>query len=79
VVEVDGHDFDEIGNAFDEAKSIKNKPTVIIAHTIKGKGVSYMEGSPLWHGSLKLSKEDLSLALTELGATFEEIEGYIHE
>jgi len=79
VIEIDGHNFDEIGKAFDKAKTIRNKPTVIIAHTIKGKGVSYMEGSPAWHGSLKLSTEDLTQALSELGATEEEIKGYINE
>ena len=79
VIEIDGHDWNSIGNAFIEARGIKDKPTVIIAHTIKGKGVSYMEGSPAWHGSLKLSNEDLSQALLELGATQEEIKGYINE
>jgi len=79
VIEIDGHNFDEIGKAFDEARNIKKKPTVIIAHTIKGKGVSYMEGLPAWHGSLKLSTEDLTQALLELGATQEEIKGYINE
>ena len=79
VLEIDGHDFDDIEKAFDQARNTKNKPTVIIAHTIKGKGVSYMEGSPAWHGSLKLSNEDLSQALLELGATEEEIKGYINE
>ena len=68
VLEIDGHNFDEIGKAFKEVRRIKNKPSIIIAHTIKGKGISYMEGSPAWHGSLKLSKEDLILALNELGA-----------
>jgi len=79
VIEIDGHNFDEMETAFNEVRNTKNKPTVIIAHTIKGKGVSYMEGSPAWHGSLKLSNEDLSQALLELGATKEEIEEYINE
>jgi transketolase len=79
VIEIDGHNFDEIELAFNEARNIKEKPTVIIAHTIKGKGVSYMEGSPAWHGSLKLSNDDLSQALLELGATKEEIKGYLNE
>jgi len=79
VIEIDGHNLDEIEKAFDEAKNKRNKSTVIIAHTIKGKGVSYMEGSPAWHGSLKLSIEDLTQALLELGATEEEIKGYINE
>jgi transketolase len=73
VIEINGHDFDEIGFAFEKASNSKGQPTVIIAHTIKGKGVSYMEGSPLWHGSVKLSDEDLIQALTDLGATQSEI------
>jgi len=79
VIEIDGHNFDEISQSFNKAKNNKDKPTMIIANTIKGKGVSYMEGSPAWHGSLKLSKEDLSQALLELGSTEEEIKGYINE
>jgi len=79
VIEIDGHNFDEIETAFNEARRTKDKPTVIIAHTLKGKGVSYMEGSPAWHGSLKLSDEDLIQALTELGVSKNKIEEYIHE
>ena len=79
VIEIDGHNFDEMEVAFNKARARKDKPTVIIAHTIKGKGVSYMEGSPVWHGSLKLSDEDLSQALLELGATEGEIKGYLNE
>jgi transketolase len=78
-VEINGHDFGEIGIAFQNARNCKGKPTMIIAHTIKGKGVSFMEGSPTWHGSLKLSDEDLVQALTELGASNKEIEGYIND
>jgi len=73
VIEINGHDFEEIGSAFEMARNSKGQPTVIIAHTIKGKGVSYMEGSPLWHGSVKLSDEDLIQALIELGASQSEI------
>lgn len=51
VLTIDGHDFDQIENAFEEAKACKGKPTVIIAHTVKGKGVSYMENNAAWHGS----------------------------
>jgi transketolase len=79
VIEIDGHNFKEMEVGFKEARQTKNKPTVIIAHTIKGKGVSYMEGSPAWHGSLKLNNADLTQALLELGATEEEIKGYINE
>ena len=72
-------DVNEIESAFTEAKKLKGKPSVIIAHTIKGKGVSYMEGLPNWHGSVKLSEQDLRTALTDLGASENEIEEYINE
>ncbi len=49
VLEINGHDFDEIFKAVSEAKKIKNKPIVIIANTTFGKGVSFMEGNPDWH------------------------------
>jgi len=66
VIEIDGHNFEQIKDAFKEAKSIKGKPTCIIAHTIKGKGVSFMENNPAWHGSRGLTKEELKRALKEL-------------
>ena len=50
VLEVDGHNFDELLTAFSDANKIKGKPTMIIANTIKGKGVSFMENDILWHG-----------------------------
>lgn len=50
VMEINGHDFRDIINAVEEAKAISDRPTVIIAHTIPGKGVSYMEGDYRWHG-----------------------------
>lgn len=49
VIQVDGHNHEALLNAFDEAKQTKDKPTAIIAHTIKGKGVSFMENELLWH------------------------------
>ncbi len=49
VIEADGHDHDSLLKAFDEAKNTKGKPSVIIAHTIKGKGISFMENNILWH------------------------------
>ena len=73
VVDIDGHNFNEIERAFSDARYCKEKPTVIIANTIKGKGVSYMEGSPTWHGSLKLTDEDLTIALKELDLNENEI------
>ena len=53
---------------------ITNKPHLIIAHTIKGKGVSFMENKPLWHGSLKMSVDQITSSLEELGAKKELLE-----
>ncbi|MBI2215718.1 MAG: transketolase [Candidatus Rokubacteria bacterium] len=50
VVEIDGHDFDQIAKALDQAEAIRGRPTVVVAHTVKGKGVSFMENDPAWHG-----------------------------
>jgi transketolase len=77
VVEIDGHDFDQINAAFTEAKTASGKPTMIIANTVKGRGVSFMEGSPLWHGSVKLRDEELVLALRELGVSEPHLRGYL--
>jgi transketolase len=57
---------------------MKGKPTMIIAHTIKGKGVSFMERSPLWHGSVKLRDEELIQALRDLNTPENEIERYLN-
>lgn len=78
-IEIDGHNFDQIKSAFEEAKkeTTKATPTVIIAHTVKGKGVSFMEASPLWHGSVKLRDEELKQALGELGVAEQEAGGYL--
>lgn len=65
VREVDGHNFEELIAAVDEADTIKGKPTIIIAHTQKGKGVSFMEGEAKWHGKTP-NKEQLEKALLEL-------------
>ena len=65
-LEIDGHNLDDIKSAFDGARSTDGLPTVIIAHTIKGKGVSYMEDSAPWHGSVKLSDTDITRALQDL-------------
>jgi transketolase len=66
VVELDGHDPGEIAAAFVEARATGDRPTVLIAHTVKGKGVSTMEGIPAWHGSVTLRDEELAAALEEL-------------
>lgn len=65
VLEVDGHNIDEFVDAISEAKAIYEKPTVIIAHTIPGKGVSFMERDYRWHGKPP-SKEEAKVALAEL-------------
>jgi transketolase len=79
VIEIDGHNQNEIKNAFNSFNNFTNGPFVIIANTIKGKGVSFMEGLPSWHGSLKLSYEDLLEAVIELGETEKYIEEFINE
>jgi transketolase len=65
VIEIDGHDYHQIENAFLGFKKETEKPTVIIANTIKGKGVSYMEGELLWHYRTP-NDEQLKIALEEL-------------
>ena len=50
MINIDGNDFDQIDAAFKEAKTVKGQPTAIIAKTLKGKGVSYMENQAGWHG-----------------------------
>ena len=66
VINVDGHNFEELTTAFEEAKSSKGVPTAIIAHTHKGKGVSFMEDNAGWHGKAP-SDEELAAAIKELG------------
>ena len=65
VIEIDGHSFPEVLNALDEARSVKDKPSVIIAVTVKGKGVSFMENNPEFHGKAP-STEQLEQAFKEL-------------
>ena len=66
VIEINGHDFKEIRSALDEADAVKYKPTMIVAKTVKGKGVSFMENRAQWHGKA-LPPELLKEALKELG------------
>ncbi len=65
VIEIDGHDFAQIISAFDRTKSIKGQPAVIIAHTVKGKGVSFMENNVNFHGKAPNAAE-VEIALKEL-------------
>jgi transketolase len=65
VINIDGHDFGDLCGAFDRAREITGKPTMIVAHTIKGHGVSFMEGVIEYHGST-LSEDEVKRALAEL-------------
>lgn len=65
VININGNDFDEIKAAFDEAKATKGMPTAIIAHTLKGKDVSYMENSVDWHGKAP-NDEEYAVAMEDL-------------
>jgi len=65
VIKADGHSIPSLQNAFAEAAATKDKPSIIIAHTIKGKGVSFMENNPKFHGTAP-TKEECALALQEL-------------
>ncbi len=67
VITIDGHDFEAISNAIEEAKATTGKPTVIVAETIKGKGVSFMENQLGWHG-VAPNAEQAQRALAELRA-----------
>ena len=65
MADVDGHNFDELIAALDKFETVKGKPFVILANTIKGKGVSFMEGKNQWHGKAP-NDEQLEAALSEL-------------
>ena len=65
IIKIDGHDIEEIKKAFEVAKNIKGKPTCIIAKTVKGKGISYMENQVGWHGKAP-NEEQYKEAIAEL-------------
>ena len=65
VIVINGHDFDEIRNALNEAKNTKGQPTAIIMNTVKGKGVSFMENQVNWHGAAP-NDEQFAVAMEEL-------------
>ena len=76
VAEIDGHDIAAILTALAPRRRHRTaSPSVIIAHTVKGKGVPYMENIPAWHGSVKLTREQAEDALTALGASAERDQG----
>jgi len=66
VIEIDGHDISAIMGALEEAKTVQGAPIAIVAHTVKGKGVSFMENQPGWHSKVP-SIEQLAAAMKELG------------
>ena len=72
VINIDGNDFDQIRAAFDEAKATKGMPTAIIAHTVKGKGVSFMENQVGWHGQAP-NDEEFAIAMEDLRKAGEEL------
>lgn len=65
VINIDAHDFNDIERAFKEAREVKNKPTAIIAKSIKGKGISFMENKASWHGTAP-NKDQYNIAIYEL-------------
>ncbi len=67
VISIDGHDFEAIEAAFNEARTVKGKPTAIVAKTVKGKGISFMENKVNWHGSAP-NDEQYAAAIAELKA-----------
>ncbi len=74
VLKIDGHNFDEIEEALNNAKNTKGMPTAIIAKTVKGKGVSFMENQVGWHGKAT-NAEEFEIAINELDAQIKELEG----
>ena len=74
VITIDAHDFSQIEDAINKAKDTKGKPTLILAKSIKGKGVSFMENQASWHGSAP-NREQYEQAISELDAYLEELGG----
>ncbi|MBP1563203.1 MAG: transketolase [Oscillospiraceae bacterium] len=77
VINIDGHDFNQMEKAFDEAEKVVQKPTVIIMKTTKGKGVDYMEDSVDWHGKAP-GDEDYERAMKQLREHLAELEGSVN-
>ena len=74
VMAIDGHDFDQIDAAMNEAKTVKGKPSAIVMKTVKGKNISYMENKAAWHGKAP-NAEEYAQAMAELDAILAEVEG----
>ena len=73
-IAVDGHNFEELEKAFEEAKTVKGQPTAIVMTTTKGKGVSFMENNAGWHGKAT-NPAEYEIAMAELNAALAELEG----
>ncbi|MCX8131275.1 MAG: transketolase [Clostridia bacterium] len=73
VINADGHDFEQLSSAIAQAREVKDKPTMIIANTVKGKGVSYMENQAGWHGNAP-NKEQYDQAMAELNELLTKLE-----
>jgi transketolase len=74
VIDTDGHNLEKLADAFEKAKSIKGKPVLVLANTIKGKGVSFFENDVQWHGHVP-SEEQFQKATAELENTLKALEG----
>ena len=74
VQEIDGHDFDQMEQAFAEARTVKGQPTAIVMKTVKGKGVSFMENNAGWHGKAPNDAE-YAQAMDEIQAVLAGLEG----
>jgi len=77
IAEIDGHDIVQILSTLRRAGATHHRPSVIIAHTTKGKGVPFMENNPSWHGSVKLTRQQADEALLALGANHNAIKEFL--
>jgi transketolase len=72
VTEIDGHDMAQVVDALEASRQVKGQPAMIVAHTIKGKGVSFMENNPVWHGTAP-DDAQAELAYAEIRAALEDL------
>ena len=77
VAEIDGHSLRGILSGLRSASATQGRPSILICHTTKGKGVPYMENKPQWHGSVKLTREQAEDALKALQASSDEIREFL--
>jgi transketolase len=77
VIEIDGHDIAQITKALDQAEANRGAPTFVVAHTVKGKGVSFMENEPEWHGKAPKPAEAITAIREVLGISEGAWEDYV--